>query len=678
VLASGVLTEQNKLKIIGEINLAQQRIKEIDETLKSIYKVSPVLKKVFGKPGRSAVKSSVNFFNVVMATVLNEMLVSKKSEALSNKVFEDGSAVIQKLTTLFATVGSELSQQQLTYLDGLNSEVIKTIGMVSFFLVIGLLLMFRLVTSMLRSIKHLRHLFGKISKGSFTSDVHIASNDEIGKTLASIKVMQNQIGFNMAATQDQAIKNGRVSSALEKASTSVIVTNFDADIIYMNESAREMFSGMEEKLQTVIPGFNCNNMMGGQIDFIPGIPELEVEAVLNLKSEIHRSINIAGMVIEFTMTPIFDEKDYYSGCFVEWFDKTDEKQIENEVASVVRAAADGDFGRLIKIESNDPFYKRLAEGINQIVTNTGNSIDDVEKVLRALADGDLTQNMTAQYSGVFERLGNNVNSTVEKLKDVIGTMQANGVQVAATSNEVNMAAQKIGQGSSEQAASLEEISSAMEEMAANINQSANNAGKTEEIAQKVSVDAETSGKIVAAAAESMQEIADKISIIEEISRQTNMLALNAAIEAARAGEHGKGFAVVAAEVRKLAERSQKAASEISELTGDVVTLSELAGDRLEDLVPSIKQTAELVQEISVSSREQDIGASEINNALQQLDSVVQRSAGSSEELVTSAKILAEKSSSQKQIIDYFVLPGMNENLDESLDTNVHHLNKLSA
>ncbi len=674
VLVGGVLTEKNKLKLIGAINLSQEETKSIDETLNSIYKVSPALKDNLGKPGKSAVKASVNFFNVVMSTVFNETAVKEKSEAVSNKVFEEGALVIQKLTTLFAAAESELKQEQLAYLDKLNTEIVQAIGIASFFFIIGLSLTFRLVNSMLRSIRHLKKLFSRISNGGFTSDVHIVSNDEIGEMLASIKTMQNKVGFNLAVTQDQAIKNGRVSSALERASTSVIVTNFDADIIYMNKSACDMFGGIEEKLQTVVPDFSCDNLMGGAIDFLPDVPELVPEAVMSLKAEMRCCINIAGLIIEFTMTPIFDERDQYSGCVVEWFDKTDESQIENEVANVVRAAADGDFGRQIVIESVDPFYNRLAEGINQILRNTGNSIDDVEKVLSSLADGDLTQNISAKHNGVFERLGNNVNSTVEKLKDVIGTMQANGQQVAVASNEVNMAAQKIDRGSSEQAASLEQISSAMEEMASNISQSASNAAQTEKIAQKVSIDAETSGKIVASATESMQEIADKITIIEEISRQTNMLALNAAIEAARAGEHGKGFAVVASEVRKLAERSQKAAAEISELTGDVVTLSDLAGDRLDDLVPSIKQTAELVQEISVSAREQDVGANEINNALQQLDTVVQRSAGSAEELVTSARSLAEQSTSQKQTIEYFVLPGRTDNPG----FDMHHLDKLSA
>jgi PAS domain S-box-containing protein len=676
VLLGGVLTEKNKLKLVGEINLSQEKIKSIDDSLKSIYQVSPELKKVLGQPGKSAIKSAVNFLNVAMSTVFNDTVVKKKSKDVSGKVYQQGTAVVQKLTTLIYTADAELKQGQYDYLNKLNDEIMQTIAVALLFMVVGLLLTLRVVISMLRSIKHLGKLFSRISDGDFTSDVRIVSNDEIGMALDSIKAMQNRIGYNLAVTQEQAIRNGRVSSALENASTSIIVTNHDADIVYMNGSAHEMFSALEKKLATVIPGFKCDDLIGGAIDFIPDVPDLSVASVKNLKSKIHCTIDIADLVIEFTITPVFDEQGQYSGCVVEWFDKTDESVIENEVSIVVQAAADGDFGQQININSNDPFYNRLAEGINQIMTNIGNSIDDVEKVLRVLADGDLTQSMTKKYSGVFERLGDNVNNMVDKLKDVIGAMQINGQQVAATSNEVNMAAQKIGQGSSEQAASLEQISSAMEEMAANISQSANNDAQTEDLAQKVSVDAETSGKIVATAADSMKEIANKITIIEEISRQTNMLALNAAIEAARAGEHGKGFAVVAAEVRKLAERSQKAASEISELSDDVVTLSELAGERLSDLVPSIKQTAELVQEISVSAQEQDNGANEINTALQQLDSVVQRSAGSSEELVTSAKSLAEQSNSQKQMIEYFTLP--ESELNDEFDSNVHHLNKRSA
>ena len=180
----------------------------------------------------------------------------------------------------------------------------------------------------------------------------------------------------------------------------------------------------------------------------------------------------------------------------------------------------------------------------------------------------------------------------------------------------------------------------MEEMASNINQNADNAMQTEKIAMKAALDAEESGKAVTEAVSSMNEIASKISIIEEIARQTNLLALNAAIEAARAGEHGKGFAVVASEVRKLAERSQNAAGEISELSASSVDIAEKAGDMLLKLVPDIKKTAELVQDISAASREQNNGVNQINNAIIQLDSVVQQNASASEEMASSAEELS--------------------------------------
>ena len=195
----------------------------------------------------------------------------------------------------------------------------------------------------------------------------------------------------------------------------------------------------------------------------------------------------------------------------------------------------------------------------------------------------------------------------------------------------------------------------MEEMSANIRQSADNAGQTEQIAQKAAEDAAESGVTVETAVTAMKDIVEKITVIEEIARQTNLLALNAAIEAARAGEHGKGFAVVASEVRKLAERSQKAASEIGDLSSTTVNVAEIAGEKLTRLVPDIQKTAKLVQEISVASKEQDIGASEINTALQQLDQVVQRSAASAEELSASASGLSSQAEEQREVMGFFKL-----------------------
>jgi methyl-accepting chemotaxis protein len=254
---------------------------------------------------------------------------------------------------------------------------------------------------------------------------------------------------------------------------------------------------------------------------------------------------------------------------------------------------------------------------------------------------------------VFEQLKSDVNLTVDKLTEVIAEVHGQTESSANTANELSSTALAMGQGSSEQAASLEQISSSMEQMSANIRQSADNATQTEIIAQQAATDAKESGASVTQAVVAMKDIAEKISIIEEIARQTNLLALNAAIEAARAGEHGKGFAVVASEVRKLAERSQRAAGEISELSSNTVHIAEMAGNKLSQLVPDIHKTSELVQEISSASREQDIGAEEINKALQMLDTVVQQSAASAEELAASSQQLSSQAGSQRKIMSFF-------------------------
>jgi methyl-accepting chemotaxis protein len=195
----------------------------------------------------------------------------------------------------------------------------------------------------------------------------------------------------------------------------------------------------------------------------------------------------------------------------------------------------------------------------------------------------------------------------------------------------------------------------MEEMAANIKQNAENAQQTEKIARQSSLDAQASGEAVGKAVTAMQTIAEKITVVQEIARQTDLLALNAAVEAARAGEHGKGFAVVASEVRKLAERSQQAAAEISALSSSTVKVAAEAGEMLTKLVPDIKRTAELVEEISAACREQDIGADQINQAIQQLDKVTQQNASASEEMSSTSEELAAQAEQLQSTVAFFRL-----------------------
>ncbi|HAT48773.1 MAG: CZB domain-containing protein [Nitrospirae bacterium] len=273
----------------------------------------------------------------------------------------------------------------------------------------------------------------------------------------------------------------------------------------------------------------------------------------------------------------------------------------------------------------------------------------VEKV----AQGDLTQTLELNQKDEVGQLVHAMNKMVEHLKHVIGELSNASDQVATGSKQISDSSQDLSQRSTQQAASIEETSAAMEQMVSNVQQNTDNATETQTIASNAAKDAEAGGVAVGETVRAMKEIASKIGIIEEIARQTNLLALNAAIEAARAGEHGKGFAVVAAEVRKLAERSQTAAGEISQLSTTSVGVAERAGSIIGKLVPDIKRTAELIQEIAISSKEQNQGASQINTAIQQLDQVIQQNAGASEEMAATAEELSAQAELMNQSMSYF-------------------------
>jgi methyl-accepting chemotaxis protein len=364
----------------------------------------------------------------------------------------------------------------------------------------------------------------------------------------------------------------------------------------------------------------------------------------------------------------------------------------SETDRIIEAARDGRLDERADAALFLGGWNKLVTGVNDTVSNIVSPLMVTAEYVDRISKGDIPPLISAEFKGQYNTIKTNLNvlitamqtitqaaqeiasgnllvaieersdqdelmralaAMVQQLSEVVGEVKSASDNVAQGSMEMSSGSENMSQGASEQASAAEEASSAMEQMSATIRQTADNALQTERIAVKSAEDAAEGGKAVGQAVIAMKEIAGKINIVGEIARQTNLLALNAAIEAARAGEHGKGFAVVASEVRKLAERSQTAAGEISKLSLSSVEVAEKAGQMLDLLVPNIQRTAELVQEISASSREQDTGTIQINKAIQQLDQVIQQNAGAAEQMSSTAEELSSQAELLQSTISYF-------------------------
>ncbi|MCH1930147.1 methyl-accepting chemotaxis protein [Shewanella sp. A25] len=450
----------------------------------------------------------------------------------------------------------------------------------------------------------------------------------------------------------------RILEALNNTSTNVMIADANRTIIYMNRSVETMLRQAESEIRQALPHFSVDKILGSSMDIFHKNPAHQASLLDKLDRKYESLIKVASCHFRLTASPIVSNTGERLGSVVEWLDRTVEVQIEQEISRIVNAAAAGDFSQRAETESKQGFFLMLANSLNALIETADRGLQDVARVLMAMAEGDLTARIYNDYEGTFDDLKNYSNQTAEKLSYMIKEIQGAADTINTASSEIAQGNADLSSRTEEQASSLEETSASMEELTGTVKLNADNASQANALASKAAGVAVDGGELIqqvvqtmASINESARKIADIIGVIDGIAFQTNILALNAAVEAARAGEQGRGFAVVASEVRSLAQRSANAAKDIKALISDSVskiesgnTLVGKSGDTMEEIVVAIKRVNDIMAEIAAASNEQAVGIDEISKAVVQMDEMTQQNAA----LVEQAAAAAESMQSQAQ------------------------------
>lgn len=533
-------------------------------------------------------------------------------------------------------------------------------------IVISLSFSYRVTRSLLQDLgaepRTLWEASNAVARGELDYPLHVKSGDQ-QSVVAAMAVMQTQLQEN----RRKADENARIRTALDQVDSAVMIIDNHRTIIYANESMVSMLARHRNELRQQVSDLDEQKLIGRIIDPLLMLGTSPQQLLAQLDTRLFREMRIGALHFDITINPVLDLRNQRIGFVIEWQDKTRERRIQQEIAAVIQATTSGDFSGRIDIGNKENFFLTLANGINSMTESTQSVLNDIVRVMSALGQGNLQPRIEREYQGTFGQLKNDVNNTMDRLRDMVAAIRESAFAIASASAELSAGNIDLSARTEEQASNLEETASSMEELSITVKHNADNAKQASALARDTSSQAQRGGQMVhdvvmtmSRINESARKIAEIISVIDTIAFQTNILALNAAVEAARAGEQGRGFAVVAGEVRNLAQRSATAAKEIKQLIADSVDRighgdkqASQAGEAIQEIVESVHKVATLMSEISNASTEQARGIEQINTAVVRIDDTTQHNAALVEEAAATAESMNEQASALKTTVAFF-------------------------
>jgi methyl-accepting chemotaxis protein len=512
-------------------------------------------------------------------------------------------------------------------------------------------------------------IFYRLSAKGFGNQFDLKKEGVVGDFYRGLFSMDVSLSLDIADSKRITAEALRINRALDTVHSAVLVTNNNFEIIYINQSALDLFQRAEADIKKQLPNFDTKKILGSNIDIFHANPAKQREMLKNLTEFYESELIVGGHYMTVVANPVNDKNGEKIGYVAEWLDRTVEVNAIKEITDIVQAAANGDFERRIHEYDRKGFILELVQNINKLLETSSVGLNEVGRILDALSRGDLTKTISGEYQGMFKQLKDDANSTVEKLRDVLEEIQGATGTINTSAKEIASGNNDLSHRTEKQASSLEETAASMNELTSTVQHNSENAGHANDLAVGASNIAckgvAVVGQVVdtmEAINESSRKIVDIISVIDGIAFQTNILALNAAVEAARAGDQGRGFAVVATEVRSLAQRAAAAAGEIKTLIGDSVEKVEdgtrlvaNAGRTMEEIVSAIRGVTTIMSQISSASLEQTTGIEQVNKAIGQMDDVTQQNAALVEEAAAAAETLEDQARSLANTVKYFNL-----------------------